>query len=542
MAIGTQETGPDRASSRVSGHAQRYGAALLVAALGVAITVALFLITFRGAQRGEQRLLALQTRLTAAAIAAADPLYVEDHLGGAARVAAARNGAAGVFMTAMQGSVSAKGPFTGASLWRVSGGSARLIASTGRPPLLPPASARAAAFIRRAAARKTFVVTKITTAHAAGLGYAIAAPSPDGTFVAYTEEPLPANHRLREAASSPISQLNLAIYLGAPTRAGLLEANSASGLPLRGLTYTSRIPFGDTVLTLITSPRSGLTGTTAQVLPWAILAGGLLLTAAAGLLTERLIRRRQRAEQLAGQVRELYLQQRSVAETLQHALLPQQMPVIPGIEIAARYLPGAGGADVGGDWYDVIPLPDGRFIFLIGDVSGHGVRAATVMASLHYASRAYAMEGHHPAVILDRLRCLLDLPRDGHFATVACGLADVPAHQVTLANAGHLPPLVYAGTEASFAAVPTGPPVGIGGPAASSAALIQVPPGGMLLCYTDGLVERRGEILDVGLKRLAEAAAGAHGALDARLDRIISELTEDRPQDDIALMGLRWLT
>ena len=408
--------------------------------------------------------------------------------------------------------------------------------------MLPPASARAAAFIRRAAARQTFVVTKITTAHAAGLGYAIAAPSPDGTFVAYTEEPLPANHRLREAPSSPISQLNLAIYLGAPTRAGLLEANSTSGLPLRGLTYTSRIPFGDTVLTLITSPRSGLTGTTSQVLPWAILGGGLLLTAAAGLLTERLIRRRQGAEQLAGQVSELYLQQRSVAETLQHALLPQQMPVIPGMEIAARYLPGAGGADVGGDWYDVIRLPDGRFIFLIGDVSGHGVRAATVMASLHYASRAYAVEGHHPAVILDRLRCLLDLPRDGHFATVACGLADVAAHQVTLANAGHLPPLVCAGTEASFAAVPTGPPVGIGGPAASSAALIQVPPGGTLLCYTDGLVERRGEILDVGLKRLAGAAAGAHGPLDARLDRIISELTDDRPQDDIALMGLRWLT
>ncbi len=542
MAVRAQQASPARASSRVSGHAQRYGAAALVVTLGLAITVALFLITWHGYQRGEQRLLALQTRLTAAAIAAADPLYVEDHLGGAARVAAARNGAAGVFATAMGGSVTAKGPFTAASLWRLTGGSPRLIASTGRQPLLPPASARVAAFIRRAAASRTFVVTKITTADAAGLGYAIAAAGPDGRFVAYTEEPLPAGHRLREPPSSPISQLNLAIYLGSPTRAGLLEANATGGLPLRGLTYTSRIPFGDTVLTLITSPRSGFTGTVSQVLPWAILGGGLLLTAAAGLLTERLIRRRQGAEQLAGQVSELYLRQRSVAETLQHALLPQQLPAIGGMEIAARYLPGADGADVGGDWYDVIPLPDGRFIFLIGDVSGHGVEAATVMASLHYASRAYAVEGHHPAVILDRLRGLLDLPRDGHFATVACGLADVAAHQVTLANAGHLPPLICAGTGASFAAVPTGPPVGIGGPAASSAALIRVPPGGTLLCYTDGLVERRGEILDVGLKRLAEAAGGAPGPLDARLDRIISELTEQRPQDDIALMGLRWLT
>ena len=473
------------------------GLATLVVVLGLAITVTLFLITFRGYQRGEQRLLALQTRLTAAAIAAADPLYVEDHLGGAARVAAARNGAAGVFAAAMRDSVTAKGPFTEGSLWRVSGGSARLIASTGRPPLLPPASPRAAAFIRRAAASTTFVVTKITTAHAARLGYAIAAAGPGGMFVAYTEEPLPANHQLREPPSSPISQLNLAVYLGrSPTSAGLLEADASGGLPLRGLTYTSRIPFGATVLTLITSPRTALTGTVSQVLPWAILAGGLLLTAAAGLMTERVIRRRQGAEQRTGQVSELYLQQRSVAETLQHALLPQQMPAVPGVEIAVRYLPAAEGADIGGDWYDVIQLAGGRFIFLIGDVSGHGIRAATVMASLHYASRAYAVEGHHPAVILDRLRSLLDLPRDGHFATVACGLADVAAHQVTLANAGHLPPLICAGSDASFAEVPPGPPVGIGGPAAGSAALIRVPPGGTLLCYTDGLVERRGESLD----------------------------------------------
>ncbi|MFI5066933.1 MAG: PP2C family protein-serine/threonine phosphatase, partial [Streptosporangiales bacterium] len=538
-----QETSPARTASRVSGRAERYGPAALVMALGLAITVTLFLVTSHGYQRGEQRLLALQTRLAAADIAAADPLYVEDHLGGAARMAAAGNGSAGAYALAMRGLAAAKGPFTSASLWRLTGGPPRLVASTGGRPLLSPASPRAAGFIRGAAASKTFVVTKITTAHAFRLGYAIAAAGPGGTFVAYTEEPLPAGHQLREPPSSPLSQLNLAIYLGrSPTRTGLLEADATGGLPLRGLTYTSRIPFGDTVLTLVASPRAALAGTVSQVLPWAILAGGLLLTAAAGLLTERVIRRRQGAEQRTGQVSELYLQQRSVAETLQHALLPQQMPEIPGMEIAARYLPAADDADIGGDWYEVVPLPGGRFIFLIGDVSGHGIRAATVMASLHYASRAYAVEGHHPAVILDRLRGLLDLPRDGHFATVACGLADVAAHQVTLANAGHLPPLICAGTDVSFAEMPPEPPVGIGGPAASSAMLIRVPPGGTLLCYTDGLVERRGEVLDVGLKRLAEAAAGARGSADRLLDDIVTQLTEDRPRDDIALMGLRWLT
>ena len=76
--------------------------------------------------------------------------------------------------------------------------------------------------------------------------------------------------------------------------------------------------------------------------------------------------------------------------------MPEQVPAIPGMQIAVRYLPGASGTEVGGDWYDVVPLGDGRFVFVVGDVSGRGVRAAALMASLHYASRAYALEGHPP--------------------------------------------------------------------------------------------------------------------------------------------------
>lgn len=341
--------------------------------------------------------------------------------------------------------------------------------------------------------------------------------------------------------SSPISQLNLALYLGhAQTSVTLLETDSSAPLPLRGTTFTATIPFGDTVLTLTTSPRSTLTGTTSQVLPWVIAGGGLLLSLLAGLLTERLIRRRENAERLTGQVEQLYMKQRSVAETLQHALLPQEIPDIPGVQIAARYLPATGGVDIGGDWYDVITLDKGRFVFVVGDVSGHDLRAAAVMASMHYASRAYALEGHPPGTILHRLRQVLDLPRDGHFATVLCGLVDVAAHTVVLANAGHLPPLVTDGTEATFPAVKPASPIGTRERAAEPLT-VAVPAHGILIAYTDGLVERRKESLDTGMERLADAARQDAASLDQLLDSIITKLTGDAPEDDVALIGLKWL-
>jgi len=500
------------------------------------------MVTLRDFHHNEQRLLALQTRLTAAAIATTEPLYVADHLGRAASLAAATNGETAVFRTAMSDSVTSGGPFASASLWRITANTPRLIANVGGKPLLAPGSARAAAIIRQAAASKSFVVAEITGPDALRIGYAISASGAYGTFAAYSEEPLPTSRRLTEPASSPIAQLNLAVYLGrSQTSAALLETDSAAPLPLRGTTFTTTIPFGSTVLTITTSPRSSLSGTVSAFLPWAIAAGGLVLTLFAMLLTERLTRRRESAERLAGQIEQLYVEQRSVAETLQHALLPAQMPVIPGMQIAVRYLPGTAGVDIGGDWYDVVPLGEGRFVFVIGDVSGRGVRAAAVMASLHYASRAYAFEGHPPAAILDQLRQLLQLDRDGSFATVLCGLVDVQAHEVILASAGHPPPLVVGEAHARFADVEPGRPIGIAAHGLGRSATVKIPVEGLLIAYTDGLIERRGESLDDGMSRLAAAAVRESSSVEELLDGIVAGLTGDSPNDDIALIGLRWL-
>jgi serine phosphatase RsbU (regulator of sigma subunit) len=236
------------------------------------------------------------------------------------------------------------------------------------------------------------------------------------------------------------------------------------------------------------------------------------------------------------------MEQRSVAQTLQQALLPQAIPAIGGLQVAVRYLAAADQAEIGGDWYDVVPLDEDRFIFVVGDVSGHDVRAAAVMASLHFACRAYALDGHRPAAILDRLRRMLDVTQDGHLATVLCGLAEVGAHRVMLASAGHLPPLVGEGTEMDYPVVRPAAPIGLPAGAAAEPAIVTIPARGLLIAYTDGLVERRDEVLDTGLKRLAEAAARDGSSLDDLLDGIITELTGDAPDDDIALIGLKWLT
>ena len=534
-----QGAGPGDAPRRVRRPKVVRTATVAVLVAGLVITGVLAAVTFRGHQRTEHTLLDLQTTLIADAGEAEDQLYVEDHLGGAVTVAAATDGDAATFRQAMSAAVGTGKPFVTGSLWRLSGSSVQLVAEVGAKPLVPVA----APLMRQAEVSRPFFVTELETPRALHLAFAAAASGKGGTFIAYAEEPLPANRRITEPAGSPVAPLNLAVYLGrSQASSALLETDSSAPLPLRGTTDTVQIPFGTTVLTITTSPRASLSGITGEILPWAIVGGGLLVTLLAALLTERLIRRREGAERLTREVSRLYVEQRSVADTLQHALLPQQLPDIPGIEIAVRYIAGVSGVDIGGDWYDAIQLDDHRFVFIVGDVSGRGVRAAAVMASLQFAGRAYAQEGYSPAMILERLSRNVDIERDGHFATVLCGLADLTAHTMVLASAGHLPPLILSGNDARFATIEPGPPVGIPRKVPLAQTEVTLAANDILFAYTDGLVERRGEMLDVGLERLQAAASHGSSSLDNMLSSIVTELSEDTPTDDIALIGLKWLT
>jgi serine phosphatase RsbU (regulator of sigma subunit) len=236
----------------------------------------------------------------------------------------------------------------------------------------------------------------------------------------------------------------------------------------------------------------------------------------------------------------LYANQRSVAQTLQHSLLADVLPEVAGLEIAARYVAGVEGIDIGGDWYDVIPFDDSRVLVVVGDVSGRGLHAATMMAALRYSMRAYAAQRSSPAEILRALSNLVSVRRDGHFATVLCALIDVAGRTITCANAGHPEPLVVDGQDAQFIETTIGVPIGVWPDAQYDEVITTLPRRATLFMYTDGLVERRGEALDVGLQRLAEAAVTNQSSLDNVLGAMVARSIPDGSDDDAALIGVRW--
>jgi serine phosphatase RsbU (regulator of sigma subunit) len=218
-------------------------------------------------------------------------------------------------------------------------------------------------------------------------------------------------------------------------------------------------------------------------------------------------------EELAGRAAvavdnsQAYLRERDAALALQRTLLPQRLPEVPGVSFAWRYLPGAAGTHVGGDWYDVIPLEDGRVGLVIGDVMGRGVQAAAVMGQLRATARAHAAVEVSPSEVLRRLDIALTRLEQDQITTMLFGLLDPATRSLTVATAGHLPPLLVDGSARYLEVVP-GPPLGAGGGAYPELHVV-LPPRAMLLLYTDGLVEDRVLPVDHGLATLRDAAGSA---------------------------------
>src|SRR3954466_7761998 len=216
---------------------------------------------------------------------------------------------------------------------------------------------------------------------------------------------------------------------------------------------------------------------------------------------------------LAVQHARLYEREHGIVETLQRALLPSRLPQLPGVQVAARYLPGGMGADVdvGGDWYDVFPLENGRIGVAIGDVAGHGLRAAALMGQLRNPLRAYAIEGPPPAVVVDRLNRLVRDLEQGWMATLLYMVLSPDDSEVRFANAGHMPALALEMGDARFIDVDPGPPLGVGANDEYVEVVESVNPGSTMIVYTDGLVEQPGISLDVALSRLAKSALASTG-------------------------------
>ena len=490
--------------------------------------------------RNEDRLLHLQTQQTGTVLQVIVPT-IETPLASAAEIAATGHGDASAFTNYITSYLAPKGSFASVSLWQLGGDTPRLITVVGTTPELQSQPSKLAAFLAEAGGRTELSVTGPIGTSTPRLGWAFVSTDKAPAYAVYAETALPPNRRAASPSrNSPFSDLDFALYLGkSATPSALLESNVAP--PLQGRTATVVVPFGSNSLTLVASNTTQLGGNLSGWLWWIVALVGVLIAIVAAFTTERLVRRRQAAERLTTEIASLLGEQRTIAETLQHALLPKALPHVPGVEFAVRYLPGVNGVDIGGDWYDVIPVDAQRCMFVVGDVSGRGVGAGAVMASLNFAIRGFVSEGHPPATILDKLAPLLSVAHDKHFATVLCGLADIERHEITLANAGHPPPLILSAGGAEYATVPVGPPIGVANGHGHQAVTLTVPPRATLIAYTDGLIERRGEDLDAGLGRLRTTAAGASGSLDSVIDTVLAGLAHDGHDDDTAILGVRWL-
>jgi serine phosphatase RsbU (regulator of sigma subunit) len=431
-------------------------------------------------------------------------------------------------------------PFISASLWAADATSPRPLVVVGAAPELAsqPVS-EVQDFFRRATDESTLALYDMLGESDRRLGYAATA-SGTPKFVVAAEAALPRDRRARVDRESAFSDLDYALYLGSTPDPERLLASSTGGARLSGRTESTTVPFGDSELLVVMSPQGQLGGALMANLWWILALMGVVLTVTSAALVERLTRQKRQAEDLAQENAELYATQRSVALTLQHSLLAEGLPEISGLELSARYVAAGEGIDIGGDWYDVIALEGNRVLVTVGDVSGRGLQAATAMASLRYAIRAYAAQGDTPGPILTKLSGLVNLRRDGHFATALCALVDLDAGTVTCASAGHPQPLLFNGEGSHFVSTDVGLPVGVRGGVVYSELTETLPPSGTLLFYTDGLIERRGESLSEGFDRLAHAATSSQGSLEATLSAILDEVTPQLSADDTALLGVRW--
>lgn len=236
---------------------------------------------------------------------------------------------------------------------------------------------------------------------------------------------------------------------------------------------------------------------------------------------------------------DLYTETLEAAERLQRAVLPELPDSIPGWDVATYYSP-SGRTEVGGDFFDVLPQADGRLVAFVGDVMGRGVRAAAAMAQVRAAIRAYVAIDPDPLAVMQLMDGLFDAYDVAQLVTVIYLIADPLHAELTMLSAGHPPPVVLRadGTPEQLHA-DVGPPLGTGGGDRETTTVV-LGAGDLILAFTDGLVERRGEDIDVGQLRVLEAVTDlATGPLPDQLSHLVNRIRDHTRSDDVAALALR---
>ncbi|MDQ1634723.1 MAG: hypothetical protein QOJ32_1532, partial [Frankiaceae bacterium] len=236
----------------------------------------------------------------------------------------------------------------------------------------------------------------------------------------------------------------------------------------------------------------------------------------------------------------LFEREREMARVLQRAIAPSELPLLPGIRFGARYVPATIGSVVGGDFFDVLPLPGDRAVIVLGDVVGHDIRAAAMMGQVQATLRAYGATATGPAEVLERANRLLG-ERPNQLATCCCLELDLISGTVTIARAGHPPPLLmHAIGSAELLEVPGGLPLGARADEQYPETTFALGIDDVLLLYTDGLVESRQQSLDEGLDLLVAVASTTDVRTpDALVERLLTVLAPEAHTDDIALLAMQ---
>ena len=264
------------------------------------------------------------------------------------------------------------------------------------------------------------------------------------------------------------------------------------------------------------------------------------LTAANAQLLEEM-RERFEAEEQLSQEEARNRRGREITEILQRSLLPDRLPQIPALALAARYEPATSEVEVGGDWYDVIQLGDGLVGLAIGDVAGHGLSAAATMGQVRMALRAYAVQDPSPVAVMSGVHRLVSRLSMPEMVTLVYLVFDPVTRTLRFTNAGHPPPLLFGGGQSRYLEDGLAPPLGVTAEPDFTEHKQGMWPGSTLLLYTDGLVERRRESIQRGLDRLlVEAVRHEDSDVDGLCDALLSSLIEsDHVADDIALLAMR---
>lgn len=508
---------------------------LAVLVVGVVLSVGLSIGAARSIDGGQSRVLDEDLRAVTSALEASVPSIQQPLVAGARIATSAGLGAFRVYEAT---EVGPGAPFRSVSLWRRARGSLVLVAVVGAWPELLHGNAEVLARLRATKPGEHLGVLGLVDHPARALAFAELLPG--SPLLVYAEDPLPSG-AAAASAGSPFEGLHFELFLGSQRKPSqLIETDLAHGID--GPSAATSVAYGSSSVTVVAVLTTSPAGLLPSSVPPAIGFGGLALAALATLTTERQVRRRETAEHVATDTGQRYEALQGISETLQRTLLPPEEVSFPGVAIAGAYVAGVRPLGVGGDWYDAIPIDDAHLFVSVGDVAGRGHRAAGVMSSLRHAIRAYAMQGDAPGEVLRKLNGLVDIDRDDCFATVLCASVDVPGRTLELVSAGHFAPLLVDAAGARFVSMRVSVPVGMVRnwhvPIATRVALS---PGATLVLFTDGLVERRGAVVDEGLDRLLRHVAdlGRLGAPDL-VSRILRDVVAVDGGDDLAILVLRW--